>query len=537
MLYAKINYMKLKYITKDTLHPELENANPLVQKLINPIVDSNQSLEELKNTPHKRCEDIVLRQAVAFMQDISAKSLKTMIVGDYDCDGICSTTMLVRLCEKLQIDYGYYIPNRVEEGYGLQPKLVQDIAEKDYQALITVDNGVKAQPALELAQRLGLRVMIVDHHQIQQEVLCDVLYHTDLLGTWFQNQCASGLLATLMDAMDLLDDYDLALAAIGTIGDMMHLSQHNRYLVQAGIKQLNKHRYPAIDFLLKRAVKAYDASVVSFNIVPVLNAVGRLNDPAVKIYQMVAYLVHPDQKGLKENSKIIKSINEKRKQLTQEHLKQAEQLVVDHQNIQILVKNGFHEGIIGIVAGHLANRLQVPVMVGTENQGLYKFSVRSPFLDIYSVLETYSGRYFEAFGGHEKACAFSIKPENFEAFKAESLAHFQTIEISEPVQEVILLETEDLKLEYFNQLLQYEPFGQGFQRIPVVIEGHLLKGFPIKDIGRKWTLQDNQDLVEVVTFGVDKDLDISHASAQIVGELQKTYNQQKLSLLASKILI
>lgn len=537
MLYAKINYMKLKYITKDTLHPELENANPLVQKLINPIVDSNQSLEELKNTPHKRCEDIVLRQAVAFMQDISAKGLKTMIVGDYDCDGICSTTMLVRLCEKLQIDYGYYIPNRVEEGYGLQPKLVQDIAEKDYQVLITVDNGVKAQPALELAQRLGLRVMIVDHHQIQQEVLCDVLYHTDLLGTWFQNQCASGLLATLMDAMDLLDDYDLALAAIGTIGDMMHLSQHNRYLVQAGIKQLNQHRYPAIDFLLKRAVKAYDASVVSFNIVPVLNAVGRLNDPAVKIYQMVAYLVHPDQKGLKENSKIIKSINEKRKQLTQEHLKQAEQLVVDHQNIQILVKNGFHEGIIGIVAGHLANRLQVPVMVGTENQGLYKFSVRSPFLDIYSVLETYSGRYFEAFGGHEKACAFSIKPKNFEAFKAELLAHFQTIEISELVQEVILLETEDLKLEYFNQLLQYEPFGQGFQRIPVVIEGHLLKGFPIKDIGRKWTLQDNQDLVEVVTFGVDKDLDISHTSAQIVGELQKTYNQQKLSLLASKILI
>lgn len=529
--------MKLNYLEQKTLHPDLQNESSLVQKMINPLLSETDSVELIKTTPKQICTDVVLRQAVAFMREIAQNQLKTMIVGDYDCDGLCSTTMLVRLCEKLGMEPGYYIPNRISEGYGLSSALVEQAHQKGYQVLITVDNGVQAQPALELAGRYGMRVMVIDHHQIQQDVLCEVLYHTELLSSWFQNQCASGLIATLMDAMERLDDYDLALAAIGTIGDIMILKQHNRYLVQAGIQQLNQHRFEPLERLLKRSVKEYDAQVVSFNIVPVLNAVGRLNDPSVKIYQMVAYLKDPMRAGLQQIAQIIKTINERRKQITQDHIRQAQQHIVANQNIQIILDPGFHEGIVGIVAGQLANEYQVPVLVGTQNQDIYKFSVRSPYLDIYSSLETYSARYFKSFGGHARACAFAIETAHYSDFRKELLAAFEHLSFEEPIFDVVALKPEDLTWANFNDLAAYAPFGQGFEKLPVVIEADLQKSFPIREIGRKWTIRNAQDLIEAITFGPDKNLDISDTKALLVGELQKTYSQKKLSILASKIMI
>lgn len=528
--------MKLNYLNIEPVHPQLIDYNPLVQKMIGPLLDEHDQVQDLIHTPHRVCNDVVLRQAIGFLEEIQVNQYKTMIVGDYDCDGICSTTLMVRLLQKLGMNPGYYIPNRIQEGYGLSVDLVQAAFDKGYQVIITVDNGVSAHPALELAKTLGILVMVVDHHKITMEVQAEVLYHTQLLSTWFQNQCTSGLVATLMDAMGHLEPYDIALAAIGTIGDVMILKGHNRYLVQEGMKQLNHYRFQPLALLLSKPVDRFDETVIAFNIVPVLNAVGRLNEDSVKVYQMVSYLLNPYRNHLESSAKAIKSINQKRKTLTQTHLEKAKQQIDPQRKVQIILDESFHEGIIGIVAGSLAHQVQIPVLVGTTNEQLYKFSVRSPYLDIYSILEPLSSTYFEAFGGHALACAFSIRSDRFETFREHLFAFFETLSVEPPSVDVIVLDTEDLKHKYWEGLMQFSPFGQGFIKLPVVLNLTLGSSSSIKDIGRKWKVNNANDLSEVVTFSSLKDAKVDHKTIDVIGQLQKGYYGQSLSLLADNFI-
>ena len=379
--------------------------------------------------------------------------------------------------------------------------------------------------------------MIIDHHQIAGEVICDVLYHCELLSSWFQNQCASGLVATLMDAMELMDEYDVSLAAIGTVGDIMLLTQHNRFLVQEGIKKLNQHRFKTIDKLSERKITKYDETVLSFNIVPVLNAIGRLNHPSVKIYQMVTYLIDPWRAGLETAASQIRNINKQRKRLTKNHIQLANQQIKASAPVQVIFNSEFHEGIIGIVSGSIANKLQVPVLVGTNNGDLYKFSVRSPYLDIYAILSKYATSHFENFGGHALACAFAIRETKFESFKTALELEFEHLEIEEPTMDVIALSKSDLKYSYFETLERFAPFGQGFYKYPIMIDLDLGTSNPINTIGRKWQVNEAHDLSEVVTFSSLKDKLIENQNVLVVGQLQKGYYRNRLSLLAEKFIL
>jgi len=202
----------------------------------------------------------------------------------------------------------------------------------------------------------------------------------------------------------------------------------------------------------------------------------------------------------------------------------------------MIVNDNFHEGIVGIVAGQLVSKTNKPVMVLTAKGDVLKGSVRSNGMDVFSFLKQFEEDYFLSFGGHAQACALSILKVDFQHFYENVQRNIKTIDIQEPVKDVLLFEKDAYTLEYYDDLSLYQPFGQGFKLPEIYIESIIIAVSPLGQSGYKLTILNVGEIKEILYFKKDVIFDGSNLNCGFVGSLTKSYRNE-LQLIASSIVI
>ena len=288
---------------------------------------------------------------------------KVFIGGDYDTDGICSTAIMKDVLDKLQIENGYYIPDRFKEGYGLSSHTVELAHAKGYSLIITVDNGVKAFDAIQKAKELGIDIIVTDHHQIDEEVPADIVVHPLYMEERFKYLSGAGVALEL--ALNLIGENEthIALAAIALIGDVMPYWLETRIIIQKGIKLIQKGVLPSVSSLLRKDIEI-DETAVAFQVVPKLNSIARMKDNS-NVNTLVPFLLSNNLKSISSYSVALNKVNESRKRQSTLMVQKAEEMI-DDSPILVLYDDSFEEGIAGLVAGRIANSHAKPCVILTK---------------------------------------------------------------------------------------------------------------------------------------------------------------------------
>lgn len=470
----------------------------------------------------------VLKQIADRLYDIRNRKLKVFVYGDYDVDGISATAIMVKILNSLQIQNGYYIPNRLTEGYGLNMGRLSQAIEKGYDVLITVDNGVSAFEQLDYANEKGMQVIVIDHHQMSDVVNCDILLHNELLEKDYSYLSAGGLVYLLAEKMKVADDGIRVLAMLALIGDVMELKGINPFIIRQGLDIVNRGGYYNISALCPNLNLPVNEEDIGFRFTPVINAAGRLPD-YLNPNNMVRYFLCDDKKQIDVFAAKCLAINDTRKQMTSEHIRLASQLMDDSRQY-ILVKSAqFHEGLVGIAAARLAEDSRKMAIVLSERDGVLKGSGRCRDNDdIMAVLDGFK-EHFSHFGGHKQACGMSMGSEQFEPLKQYLDSYYVSSRLEE-TSEYVMLENEDLTRENLEELFRYRPFGQG-RKLPLfaldsdrVCEYRMLK----TDHQLKWTVFINGMYISILSFENEGYEYYINRKLRFIGKLQENiFNGRK----------
>lgn len=361
-----------------------------------------------------------MEKAVERIQEAIALGQKILIYGDYDADGITSTTVLKEAIETVGGEVSIYLPDRFKDGYGPN-KLAYErlIAERNIELIVTVDNGVAGHEAIAYANSVGVDVVVTDHHEIPAELPdAFAIVHPrhpegkypfgELAGVGVAFKVATALLEEVPEEM-------LDLVAIGTIADLVPLTDENRVLVQFGLEVMKQGQRLGLSALLKVAdIKPQEVTEesIGFGIGPRLNAIGRLGDATPGV-TLLSCFSEGEATTLAEH---IDSINQERQEIVKEISKEAIEMVaqIGEQSIYVLAKNGWHEGVLGIVASKIVQETGRPALVlgiNTET-GIAKGSGRSiEDVNLYEALSS-AAELFNAFGGHQMAAGMSLSSDN-----------------------------------------------------------------------------------------------------------------------------
>ncbi|PIE43658.1 MAG: single-stranded-DNA-specific exonuclease RecJ [Gammaproteobacteria bacterium] len=488
-------------------------------------------------------------KATALLVEMVETSGKVLIVGDYDTDGATSTALAVCALRSMGLnDVAYLVPNRFEFGYGLSPKLVELAAQSSPDLIVTVDNGIASVSGVYRAKQLGIRVLVTDHH-LPGDVLpeADAIVNPNQQGCGFVSKNAAGVAVIFYVMCALRSELRnrgwfaarhiatpnmanlLDLVALGTVADVVKLDYNNRVLVTRGIERIRAGKArPGIMVLLKLAGKDYRrvvASDLGFSVGPRLNAAGRLDDIAVGVECLLA----DDWSQAETYANVLNSFNEDRKQLEQDMLALANTAIENLQDSNsvpwgiTLFNAEFHQGVTGLVASRVKDRLNHPVVVfaEAEERGQLKGSCRSiPGLHIRDVLDrvaTSRPGVIIKFGGHAMAAGLTIQYSSLSDFSRCFDQVVRTMIQEVDLQPIILtdgeLTADQFSLQLAEQIRNAAPWGQGFPE-PLfdgvfLVESHRVVGFrhlkltlrPV--LGSTTQVQENSvlPLVDAIQFG------------------------------------
>ncbi len=464
------------------------NLNPIIKRLLQQrgIEGDEEIIEFLSDKPQKTYNPFLLpfmEEGVDLILSEASKGSQIWIYGDYDADGITSTTLMMSVLSHLTdpVNLHYYIPSRFEEGYGLNKDAVKDIASQGCDLLITVDCGSVSYAEVEYAKELGLKVLVTDHHNITDLMAdCPLINpkHPDSAYP-FKALCGCGVAFKVAQALQqkaglpksVLTEV-LDLVAIGTVGDIMPLIDENRTITKFGMKVLNLGKRPGLRKLMDGTslkVGQITSENISFVIVPHLNASGRIEDATQAVELLLGKCSDERQDEIVQD---IISKNITRKKLQNDLFKVCASQI-DKENVDdiiIIDSEDAHEGIAGIVAGKIKETYYRPAIILTSTDAdsdELKGTGRSiEGVNLYELLKTQEN-LFSKFGGHSGACGFSLKKENFPKLKEGLLEEMSKIvddnpELFEKKYNVELeLNTEDLTIELAEQLDMLAPFGNG----------------------------------------------------------------------------
>ncbi len=361
--------------------------------------------------------------------------------GDYDVDGITGCSLLVEVLQALGAEVEYHIPLRLVDGYGLSAEALRLAHQRGCRVVVSVDCGVSAHHEAEIAAELGMDLIITDHHQPPEHLpTCYALINPHLPGHGFPWKDLSGVgvafflmlaLRRLLREQEFFTSgrepdlrYVLDLVALGTIADIVPLGGVNRIMVKQGLQLLEKSRRPGITALKEVAqVKEVSSGVVGFRLAPRLNAAGRLEDAAMG----VDLLLNGDPAGCAELARYLDDCNRQRQLVEQQTLQEAiamvEQSLAPDRFTIVLAREGWHSGVIGIVASRLVERYHRPVVLIALEDGLGKGSARSiKGFHLYEALCDCRAT-LDGFGGHAMAAGLSIAADRLQAF----IEQFETI--------------------------------------------------------------------------------------------------------------
>lgn len=375
-----------------------------------------------------------LEKGADIIVDAIRHKKKITIFGDYDADGITATATAMLALQYLGANVDYYLPHRLYEGYGMNSEAIRKIKDAGTDVIVTVDNGIASVNEIKLAKELGMKIVVTDHHNCP-----DILPEPDALinpkrpGDVYPNKnlCGCGLIWRVLEVVftkmneniDYIYDL-LALVAVGTVADIMDLTDENRILVREGLMAINANVNPGLSALMKvfnlEEVKAED---IGFKIGPCLNADGRLHDAQ----QAIKLLITEDKTEAEEIAKYLNEVNNERKALTLECFEKAEAYIQDNgledSRVMVVFEKSIPEGLVGLVASKIKEKYQVPTFVFTEGEDYYKASgrgVEGHPLDLYSAIQR-TRQFWEKGGGHKMACGISMKKDmdNLKAFAKE----------------------------------------------------------------------------------------------------------------------
>ncbi|MCL2405518.1 MAG: single-stranded-DNA-specific exonuclease RecJ [Defluviitaleaceae bacterium] len=374
-----------------------------------------------------------VNEALALISQAIHDGTKVMIYGDYDVDGIMSTVILYKVLKNAGADVDFYIPHRVEEGYGLNSAVVKRLHEAGTQLLITVDNGISAISEIDEANNLGMKVIIIDHHEpgfthtqgTREDILPPAAAIVDPKQAQctypFKELCAAGLSYKLAVAFEqyhsgkhIQHDELLALAAIATICDIVNMQDENRIIVREGLARLNANKLlnPGLGSLISRRNyldKPIDTFTVGFIIGPCLNATGRLDSAAKSVELLLA--TESNERHALANE--LCELNDARKELTAECVSRVMESISEPlDKVLVLTDLSAHESVAGIVAGRIKESTGRPTILLTQGDGTMKGSGRS--VEGYNLFEAlYAHRHlFTRFGGHPMAAGLTLHSEN-----------------------------------------------------------------------------------------------------------------------------
>jgi single-stranded-DNA-specific exonuclease len=439
--------------------------NPELQRLPSP-------LEEFPDLPIAL--DLLLR-AIGTHQPIA-------ICGDYDADGMTSTALLLRALRCMGAIVDYAIPSRMQEGYGINQRIVEEFYNEGVGLILTVDNGIAAYEPIARARQLGLTVIVTDHHDIPEQLppanailnpklIDETSPYRGVAGVGVAYILAICLAQCLQKTQDLTTPL-IELFTLGTIADLAPLTGVNRRWVKRGLKLLPKSRLPGVQALIQVAglsnEKELKPEAIGFRLGPRINAIGRIADP-----QIVIELLTTDDDGRAlELAMKCEQVNQLRQRLCelieQEAIAWCEQSAIDCQQDRVLVvvQPGWHHGVIGIVASRLVERYGVPVFIGTyeeEDEQHIRGSARGiPEFNVFEALQ-FCDSVLEKYGGHRAAGGFSLKAENLEEFRSHLrlFAHGQLQ--PQHLKPLVTIDAQanfnDLTLAFYKQLDVLHPCG------------------------------------------------------------------------------
>jgi single-stranded-DNA-specific exonuclease len=413
-----------------------------------------------------------LKDAVIFFKDHAKE--KVTIVGDYDSDGINATAIMKLGLKRYGVNAATRLPHRFSEGYGLSAKIIDEI---DSGLVITVDNGIAAAKAIHKAVKKGLYVIVTDHHLAPEDedgnrlplpeanVLVDPAVEDE---SEFHGYCGAAIayrfIQELLPGEDLSDL--LVLASIATVSDVMKLQGANRTLVKAGLSAINAGKgTPGLRMMIEECgLEHIDEDNYGFKIGPIFNAAGRLYDNGAE--KVLDVLTMPaDEPKLIWYVKALMGANEKRKKLVADSMKVANVYITSERPI-VIYDSSFGEGIIGIIAGHLCEEYNCPVIVFTRtDKGILKGSGRSTAeIHLKKALDRIRGTML-GYGGHEGAAGLSIEPERLEEFKTAFKKSVGRIKAKSDIVTYDLdVSLKDIKT-VIEEIKKFAPYGEGNPKI------------------------------------------------------------------------
>ena len=476
-----------------------------------------------------------MEAVVDALTEARGSGTKVMVHGDYDCDGITATAIMVEALKAFGIEVGYFVPNRFDHGYGFNPPGLEHAREMGAGLIVTVDCGITAYETSMEAEKAGIGLVITDHHEPQYSeddgslmlphalaILNPKLSEEDnalrhLSGAGVAQKVAQAL--ALREPGKIQWERSFDLAALGTIADSVPLLEENRIIVKQGLARIIERDRLGVAALMDAAGLGPDrirSGRVQFSLVPRLNAAGRLADASLAVELMLA--TSPGAAASAADQ--LNQLNLERQRIEEVVYKEAVAEVERKGAAPVLVVagEGWHEGVVGIVASKLADRYDRPAFVLSIKEDRAKGSARSvPGFDIHEVI-TECSEHLIAFGGHKQAAGLTLQASALPTFE-EAVCKVASSLPKEP--EAVLnidaaVSLKDLSFKLVEELGRLEPFGYGNPE-PVLGARDLQVQNP-RIVGRghlKMRLKSNSTYIDAIGFGMGDMLD-SLAHGQLV---------------------
>jgi single-stranded-DNA-specific exonuclease len=507
--------------------PKVDNSEVLIRKLLGNrgVSDFDSFLNPSVSGLHNPFLLEGVSDGCDKILDAVKNNKRITIFGDYDVDGVASTALLLIVLKRLGAEVDFYIPHRLEDGYGLNKSGIDGLKERGTDLIITVDCGINGSEEVDYASKLGMEVLVTDHHLPEKDNPADIKINPHLSDSYpFKELAGVGVVFKLCQGLAKTSDlpmnfllWNLDLVALGTVADVMPLTGENRVITALGLKIMNENRRPGIISLLNKArFKSGDIQSwhIAFLIAPRINALGRLEEAKEAVELLSTY--SKDEANLIAAK--LENYNIERKKIQENIFRQASDFLKsqgEKGNTGIVLSNkDWHEGVIGIVASKIVEEFNRPAILIVEKDEICRGSGRSiPGFNITDSLKDLSV-FLEEFGGHAQACGISIKKENIpsfeKAFKEKVMAN-----LGDEIRQKELLIDFPLSLSFVDRALvknleSLAPFGVGNPKPVFAALNIELAGVP-SIVGRnhlKFSVKDDNTYISCIGFSHGDKLDI-----------------------------
>ena len=427
-----------------------------------------------------------MREGVDLLLEAADSGKRIVIYGDYDVDGITSTALLMKVIGTLTDNVTYYIPSRLDEGYGLHREAIDRIHEDGGEFIVTVDCGSSSAEETAYAHSLGIGTLVTDHHNMSEQRAEGIIINPRLEEDNYPFKGLAGVGVAYKLALAIAREREvpgalmaevLEFATVGTIADIMPMTDENRTLVKCGLRSMHLGcRNKGLRELIDRSAldyKTLKAGDISFGIAPKINASGRLGDASLG----VRLLLSDDEQEIRDCCTELIEANRERRRLQDTAYDKGCGMLDDELakgDFVVVEINDSHEGVLGIVAGKLREKINRPVVVISRNGDTYKGTGRSiPGVDLFRMLNRYRDRFI-SFGGHSAACGFTINAEGMGRLREDLNRDIVAMRGEEPdlLKEKHLSDAEikagEIDLELAEALQMLEPCGKD-NEVPVFV--------------------------------------------------------------------